>query len=113
VGYAGFFALWTLVKAELTPQLHAWAALLVGLSLVFFVGWEVIKMAATTLQIRHLEERLAADNFSPRQASADMKSGGSQIDRYWGLAFALAIVPALLGAGALFYGIGRNLVRVM
>jgi hypothetical protein len=43
-GYAGFFGLWQLTSSSLTKTLSMWAALLVFISLVTFVGYEIFKM---------------------------------------------------------------------
>lgn len=42
--YAGFFGLWQLTKDYLTKELALWSALLMLVSVVIFVAFEVIKM---------------------------------------------------------------------
>lgn len=43
-GYAGFFALWALVKAHLTATTTYLSGLLIALSLASFIGWELYSM---------------------------------------------------------------------
>ncbi|MBL8884308.1 MAG: hypothetical protein JNL45_14785 [Hyphomicrobium sp.] len=51
-GYAAFFGLWSLVGGEIAPTLKFWSALLLGISVLLFVGFEVFKAALLHWQIR-------------------------------------------------------------
>jgi len=42
-GYAGFFATWAFTRKLLPDQLVLWSALLISISLISFVGFEVYK----------------------------------------------------------------------
>ncbi|MCB4771181.1 hypothetical protein LGR54_21455, partial [Ancylobacter sp. Lp-2] len=53
-GYAGCFALWTVIQGDLSRHRNAWIALFLGTSLVAFVVFEVYKMAASAIAMRHI-----------------------------------------------------------
>lgn len=44
VGYIGVFTLWGLIKEYILPFAQLWSALLILISIAFFVSWEIVKM---------------------------------------------------------------------
>lgn len=63
-GYVGFFTLWTSLKSDL-PQ---WAILTSGalilISLLTFIGFELYKMIAVSIQMNRISRRLQAPTLS-------------------------------------------------
>ena len=43
-GYAGFFAIWSFLKPDMTKATVFWSGLLISLSLAGFIAWEVYNM---------------------------------------------------------------------
>lgn len=58
VGYAGLLTLWSKLEPELPPALFSLTGLLIGLSLVLFISWELVKMVGGHLKIRRLQKSL-------------------------------------------------------
>ena len=53
-GYAGIFAVWQHVKDILNPKVTIWVALLVSLSILIFIGYEVWRMIGEALFIQSI-----------------------------------------------------------
>ncbi len=47
-GYASFFGMWAFTKQYLSPKQVLWSALIMSVSIVTFVFFEVIKMTTTS-----------------------------------------------------------------
>jgi hypothetical protein len=64
-GYAGFFATWAFMRERLTPATELWAALLVLVSLLSFILFEVYKSFYISRSLLSLERAVGnTDNFS-------------------------------------------------
>jgi len=57
-GYAGSFAVWQFVERFISVKARFWAALLLLLSLTFFVSYEVQKMVRDSWKMRHLGQAM-------------------------------------------------------
>ena len=67
VGYAGFFGIWSFVKEDLTRGTMFFSALLITLSLGFFILWELIGMFMRTAVLTRLAAVVAdEDKFAER-----------------------------------------------
>ena len=109
-GYAGYFGLWQLTREYLSKPQALWSALLVLVSLVTFVLFEVVKMVVVSKSI----QRQAAILNSPTTRSdlqkltkelnelqAIQEHGSTQFMRFWALTVGVAVSTALAGAGVL------------
>ena len=43
-GYAGIFGIWAFAKGTMTGRATNWVVLLAGVSLLFFISWEIVQM---------------------------------------------------------------------
>lgn len=114
IGYAGFFALWSMVRPDITVQAHAAAALLVGFSLVVFVAWEVYQMTTMALTSKRIEVRMqSSEGFMAAEIDAIGNGLQVRLAKCWPVVLAFTVIPAGIGASLLLYGIGRKLVGVL
>lgn len=63
-GYAGFFGLWQLTKEFIAKDQALWAALLMLVSIVTFILFEVIKMIIISLAVQRHAVRLRSPDAS-------------------------------------------------
>lgn len=106
-GYAGFFTVWSNMKAYMSPAEMRVSAICMLVSLLVFVLWEVTKMILTSRNLHRLLEVLQ----SP-QPEFDAKLKKQQHDertfnigflRAWRIVLVSAIAPALLASATLIY----------
>jgi hypothetical protein len=64
-GYAAYFTLWSTLKGDLPNWLYATSGLLITLSLLIFIAWEIAKMIWSAIAFRNIENRLASRAGSP------------------------------------------------
>jgi hypothetical protein len=118
-GYAGFFGLWQLTKDYLSRDQALWSALLVLISLLFFILFEVIKMVlitkVTLKKARVLQSPGAMS--TPTRALASLKDLESSFEhsmgpfmRFWGATVFICLVTAITAAGILAYAFVSGLV---
>ena len=119
-GYAGFFALWQLTKDFLSKPQALWSALLILISLLSFILFEVVKMilvTKTTLnRIAVLKSpEIKSDPNKLLQALRDLetvqssRTGGFIV--LWSVVVAICTVGALGGAGILIYAFITGLTK--
>lgn len=119
-GYAGMFALWQLSKEFLSKEQALWSALLVLVSLLSFVLFEVLKMILVTRSVfkklavlrapgvRGDPQRLLAA-LTELEESQHAGLGGFLVA--WAITVAVALGGALAGAGILGYSFIVGLAR--
>ncbi|MBP7526700.1 MAG: hypothetical protein KA801_02165 [Syntrophorhabdaceae bacterium] len=104
-GYAAFFALWSITRDSLSPVWGSLAAVLMLISVVTFVIWEVSKATILTFSLksyanlvgRRIEEFIKVKvSERTRQESAVMVLAKSRAT-FW----IVSIAPALFGVGIL------------
>lgn len=66
-GYAGFFATWSFVKDYLTERSTIITALLMVLSVIVFVAWEMFKMILGAKDLNRLSHLVPTPPLSPEQ----------------------------------------------
>ncbi len=99
-GYAGFFALWSMVsgKGVMPPWAHSASGLLIGSSLTLYVGWEVIKMIWTALYVRKAHAKLADEEGILTVNALVAMSQRHERRTYW--PWVIVTVPTVLLAAA-------------
>ncbi len=115
-GYAGTFTLWSFTKDYLPEQAAITIALMVGISLFIFCGWEVYKMIYTSSSLRRhsgiMLQDLSSDEFD--QATQDAKIQTSteavKLYRYWIFILIFTIPLGFGGALLMFYNFAANLI---
>lgn len=112
VGYAGFFALWNLVKGGDRPGLYAFAGLMIALSLMLYVGWEVGQMIYRTLQLQRITRQLETNpRIDALQAFAEgMRGIERSAFRWWKIVLVPCVATGLLGGAALLFVFVLDLV---
>ena len=104
LGFAGAFTLWSSISGRMPPVLFALCGLCLGISVAFFVSWEILNM----LRVKAFSEKMAAPNEdgsrkNMEQVAAVLDTRGSRINKHHTLAFALSTIPGALG-GLLILG---------
>ncbi|MBI4780641.1 MAG: hypothetical protein HY785_04895 [Oscillatoriophycideae cyanobacterium NC_groundwater_1537_Pr4_S-0.65um_50_18] len=85
-GYAAFFAFWSTLKSDMPIKLYATSGLLMVLSLMFFIAWEIIKMIWTTLALRSIEGKLTSRPPEPdtmAKFQQEINAFDRRIGRLW------------------------------
>ncbi|MGE0673507.1 MAG: hypothetical protein AB7O64_10650 [Methylibium sp.] len=115
IGYAGFYALWSLAEKGAYPSVRAFAGLAMALSLVIFVAWEVFTMIYATLQYQNVNKALAKSDEGATLAAWQRASRqiSSRIDCLWIWQLIPAVLFAVAGAGALLFIFAAELYRTM
>lgn len=104
-GYAGGFALWSLVGDVLSKEQRSWAGLWLLISLAVFVLWEVTKMILLgVIAIRF--QKLSA--VAPMQIQTHMQTYGDSEHRmmmrvHW--AWAVFVLPTAIGSALAGIGV--------
>lgn len=120
-GYAGFFAIWQLSKDYLSKGQALWSALLIMISLLSFILFEVIKMVMVS---RSIFKKVAVLNTrsevrnDPQQllkalnelAQTQQASLGD-FHKFWAITVVIALAFALSGAAVLGYAFITGLAR--
>ncbi|MBX9464091.1 MAG: hypothetical protein KL840_14220 [Aquamicrobium sp.] len=108
-GYAGIFGIWSFTKDHLTETASLTVALLVGLSLMFFVGWELAKMIHGSFHVSKMT-KLISGNKSPgdfftelEKTQTEAKVAQLWFGRAWFVILAVTIIPGFGGALLLYY----------
>ena len=107
IGYAGFFGLWSMIRDHTpqSPMLHALAALLVSISLIVFVFWEVTTTWARTVTVAYQRPGTLGQTKTWSLA----KWAQEREMRIWPWQFGLALLTGLLGMCLLVASIARQL----
>ena|SRR6185437_340248 len=118
-GYAGAFALWSYTKTSLSPQATATVGLLLVISLVFFVSFEVFKMVWYTI---HTSEYLA--NLRGTQSAQNLLDGLKKLEfeeshrnikimfPVWRVTVAITALTALMAMFLLLYNFTAILTKL-
>jgi len=111
-GYAGLFALWQLTKEHLSREQVLWSGLLLVVSLVAFVFFEVTKMVLVSRQVfrkaRALENPENRRNLHKLVAILDGMEQSyvenlKPLFAFWAITVGIAVSGAVGGAGILVY----------
>jgi hypothetical protein len=115
VGYAGFFAIWSFLKPDLSKGETLWSALLVSVSLTVFILWEVYQSFYRSRSIMSLAEtvkdpsrfEVAIDRYRREENSRVIS-----LKRVWVVAFLLTVVTGFGGTLILIYAFIRSLIKL-
>jgi len=113
-GYVGAFAIWSNVRAELSPTATVWVAALMGVSLICFVGFTVVQMLAmawwqhrTASKLKGLNGQAYITEYLRLKKLDETEGTGIQI--FWAITASLAILTAAIAAAILFYSFSEYL----
>jgi hypothetical protein len=119
-GYAGFFATWQLTKDYLTKPQALWSGLLILISLLSFVLFEVIKMILVTRNVYKKSKLLQTPKIRTnpklflealRDVEAAQQGGLGIFILFWGIIVAISVGCALVGTGILSYAFITGLIK--
>jgi hypothetical protein len=112
-GYAGIFALWTFSKGSLTTKTTDAIILLVGVSLIFYVSWEIYGMihrATVAAKFLALVDKAPNEFF---QTLAREEVENRRIAGRYMVAWKIIIIPTILsayvGAAILIYNAAASI----
>jgi hypothetical protein len=116
VGYAGYFALWTLSKDVLTHWQTSLSGFLGLISLSTFIVWEIFAMItrskATFRYVDLVQHQYLPDEFFVRfrELEEEERNAKLRIIPIWAVALVVSASSALAGAGVLLYAFSKNLL---
>ncbi|MDI1273750.1 hypothetical protein [Polaromonas sp.] len=111
-GYAGFFAIWSFLKPELTKPEIFWSAILVSVSLAAFVFWEVYQGYFQSRQLLGLVKAVKnPDQFAALIEAHKLAARDQYIvyARVWSVVFFFSVVSGLAGVLVLLFAFVRSL----
>lgn len=119
-GYASFFAMWSFTKEYLSPRQALWAALLMSISIVTFVFFEIIKMTVTSRSLlartKAVSDPAAAND--PQRLLTSLREFELQSQRdvvrfgiFWVFALVACVSTAVLAIAILFSGFISSLIQ--
>ncbi len=85
-GYAAYFTLWSTLKGDLPGWLYATSGLLITLSLMIFITWEIMKMIWSAVAFRNIENRLASRVANPEAVTKwqqEILAFDRRVSRIW------------------------------
>jgi hypothetical protein len=113
-GYAGIFGIWSLTKDTLTKNTINVVAILIGISLILYVSWEIYGMilrANSSLRFQKLIGKQPAEFFKlASDYEADQRSIGARAAVHWRIAVIPSIVLGYVGALILIYNFAATLI---
>ena len=120
-GYASFFGMWAFTRGYLSPQQALWSALIMSISIVTFVFFEVIKM---TVASRHLLARskaisdLAAMNdpniilSNLREFDLQSQKDATWFGKLWIYTLIVTVGTAVIAIVILFFAFISSLIEM-
>lgn len=118
IGYAGFFGLWSLIRDYVTPYQALWSALLISISLVALIFFEIYKMIFSSWIILTWQKELIEVktgeiyNFTQRWNGFKSKLDTANLwhIRIWIIQLCIIIPTALIATGIMFWAFITNLL---
>jgi len=113
-GYAGFFAIWSFLKPELSKVQIFWSALLVSVSLATFILWEVYQVSYRSRSLLSLARavddpaRFHEHMLKYRQSEQDRLI---ELKRLWVGTYAVTVLTGFAGVGVLLWAFVQTLWR--
>lgn len=102
LGYAGFFAVWQTIRSEMKPWDNTLIAILLGVSLLLFVGWNILTMVVNSKRSIKIGRALSSSEdpdvllIRYRQAEADANVITLRYYANWQWIFMLALFTGFL-----------------
>ena len=112
LGYAGFFGLWALTKEYLTNDQVLWAALLMLISLLTFILFEVYKSFYTSKSLLGMARAMSdPQNFHQKilQWESENQTKTIRFGMIWSSVFWVTVITGIGGALILMYAFIVNL----
>jgi hypothetical protein len=100
LGYAGFFALWNMVEKSIPAPAHALAGLLIGASLIVFVGYEVARTIWTSVCLRRQAKVLRGASGRAVPTIGELVDMHEDLERRARKPWLAVVVVTIITAGA-------------
>jgi len=113
-GYAGFFAIWALTKDHLNDRQMAWAGLLIAVSILFFVIFEIIKMVYSYFDLEKQAQALSRPDQYKELLAAHRNAQSRialQLRIQWYFFFSISLLTGLGAAGIVLWLFLRQLLK--
>ncbi len=108
VAYGVFFSLWNTLRGDINGKFYDFGGLLVGISVLFFVLWEVFQMTYLAIHQRRLYKKIG--NINPQnivQADAEITKENERVQTHfasvWIWALIFILLPGLSGVGIFLF----------
>jgi hypothetical protein len=116
LGYGGFFAGWSGAKSYLTPRCVLWSILLITVSLLLFILYEVAQSCVLSILSLQFAGNQLDTHEQIIQAQNRLKSGSMSARKVlvpiWVVTFPTCVLTGLVGAGILIYGFITAIYRM-
>jgi hypothetical protein len=117
-GYASFFAVWSKVYDDFSKFYMGLAGVLMFISLLVFIVWELYKMIFYSTNLKELYRVLQETdpvkfNEKLKKRQIEEKKRGLEQVRLWWLVLVVTILPALLAAGILICSFCKDIINNM
>ncbi|KRA33799.1 hypothetical protein ASD68_12680 [Rhodanobacter sp. Root627] len=110
-GYAGFFTFWATLSDKLPPWLYAVTGLLIIVSLLLFIGWEITKMIWSALHLNKVQRNL--EGKPGPEVLAQFQSSLQQFEKASNQVWVWFLVPTVVcGLSAGFCVLGFFVWRI-
>lgn len=111
VGYVALIATWRALRPELGDTLFRLVGMLSLASVAAFVTHEVVKLVVTQLHYRRVARTIDAEGvlLQPSDVRSLFKLIEKRLFRIWTVMMWLMVVPAVIAAVLLFYGLVASL----
>ncbi len=113
-GYASFFAIWNFTKPQLSDTQILWSALLISVSLIFFVLFEIYGMFHRSRSMLGLVKVVNnPDKFeSFLLEHKNIEQGRAvTLGRIWLIIFPISVITGVCGAGVLIWAFITQLLE--
>lgn len=114
-GYAGFFAIWSFIKTDMSRAQIFWSGLLITLSLTTFMVWEIYASFCRSKSLLGLARAVNdPENFLAHLHShkADEQNRVIRHGRAWAVAFAFTVLTGFSAIGILLWAFVCGLWKV-
>jgi len=116
LGYGGFFVVWSGTKPHLSPKLLVVSALLVTVSLVLYIIFEVCQtliMSYLSIEFTNTMNKPSAEVSDALQTYRTKELRlNTRLGRIWKIVFPVSVLTGLAGFGILIYAFVASLFRM-
>lgn len=117
-GYAGAFALWNIVKGDLSVQASRWVVITLGISLLAFIAWNVFTMIWIAIE-RSAYGEATKGKTGEAYIAAFKRAESDTRDRYyriyrqaWLVDLVVTIVTGSIGVSVLLWNVAAKLLVI-
>lgn len=110
-GYVGFYSMWSSVRTEMPQGAMVTAGLLITISALFFVAFEIYKMIRMSLHFRVLVRLLHEGGASAlERVQSEEQRFSLRLAKAWVVALVLTVVPGFAAAAILVVCFAQKLL---